>query len=104
VLGDFDALEVDQAFARFDRARIAPRGRRLGCAGPDRVLSMKGRDKAVRTILTLLCMVAFVWMTMTALAHILRLEVRAGLLTCQKAVTRALRRSPSAGTDRPTIG
>jgi hypothetical protein len=94
LLGGFDAQEVDQPFARFDRNRrdrIAGLGRGLGGARPDRVLIISNSDRAVRAILILLCMVAIVPVTMRALARIMRVEARNGYRACQKALTRSLR-------------
>jgi hypothetical protein len=84
---------VDRSFARFNRNwcdRIPARSRNLGCA-PDRVLIMARSDRALRIILTLLCVIAIVPVSMTALAQVMRLEARNSYQACQKAIARALR-------------
>jgi hypothetical protein len=83
---------VAHAFACFDRDRRAGRSRRLGRAGLDWILIMTGADRAVRVVLTTLCLVALVPLAMTALAQTMRLEARRGYRSCQRAFIRSMRR------------
>lgn len=54
---------------------------------------MTGSDRAVRIILTLVCVLAIVPLTMMVLTKVMRLEARNSYRYCQKALTRSLRRS-----------
>jgi hypothetical protein len=83
---------MDQAFAR-NRSDLARRGGRLGRIGTDRFLIMKPSDRAERLVLTLLCILAIVPVTIMALATITRLEVSAGYRACQRVIVRSWGRS-----------
>ena len=52
---------------------------------------MARSDRALRIILTLLCVIAIVPVSLTALAQVMRLEARNSYQACQKAIARALR-------------
>jgi hypothetical protein len=85
---------VDQAFARFNRnmrAWVADRSGRLGCARTAWILIMVELDKSQRSILTLLFILAFVPMTIIALAQIAQFETRRGYIACKKVLVRSLR-------------